>query len=74
MYAPGQTTRVRICVTRACALVGPGVASPLAIVLNIINISDTAKNGSFYINKASNMSYSKFSNFVLIFDKCIIIR
>ena len=29
MYAPGQTIRARICVTRACVLVGPGVASTL---------------------------------------------
>ena len=33
-----------------------------AIVLNIINISVTAKNGSFFINMASHMLYSKFSN------------
>ena len=29
-----------------------------AIVLNIINISVTAKNGSFFINMASHMSYT----------------
>ena len=33
-----------------------------AIVLNIINISVTAKNGSFFINMASHVSYNKFSN------------
>ena len=33
-----------------------------AIVLFIINISVTAKNGSFFINMAIQMSYSKFNN------------